>query len=184
MIPIAAALLSGLAEKGLGLLRDALVAKGKQKVEEIIGMKLPSSEGDLTPEVTAQLKIAMMTHEEKLLELSLKKQELDLEGEKLSVDNTKDARGMNARIQESANSSNLAKNAAYYLDFAIIGATVGLAFLLFFIGVPENNKELAYTAFGSLMTLSGTIINFHRGSSQSSKNKTELLNARTEKKDE
>jgi len=175
MIPILGALLTGLAERGLGLLKDAILAKGQDAVEKVIGMKIPPA-AELTPEKTAELKMAMMEHEERLLELAIEKQKVELEGEKLAVDNTKDARGMNSRIQESANASSLAKNAAYYLDFAIVGATVSAAFLLFFVGVPTSNKELAYTAFGSLMTLSGTIINFHRGSSQSSKNKTEMIN--------
>lgn len=65
----------------------------------------------------------------------------------------------------------LAKNAAYYIDFAIIGATIAVGFSLFFFDIPAANKELAYTLFGSLMTMSNTVINFHRGSSQGSKNK-------------
>jgi uncharacterized BrkB/YihY/UPF0761 family membrane protein len=78
---------------------------------------------------------------------------------------------MNAEIQLSATSSFLAKNTAYIIDFVIVGAAILLAFLLFFVGVPEENKELAYTAFGSLLTLCGTVVNFHRGSSQGSKDK-------------
>ena len=38
-------------------------------------------------------------------------------------------------------------------------------------GVPDANKELVYMALGSLITMSGTILNFHRGSSQGSKDK-------------
>jgi hypothetical protein len=42
--------------------------------------------------------------------------------------------------------------------------------------LPLENKELAYMMFGSLLTLTGTVVNFHRGSSQSSTNKQDELN--------
>lgn len=89
----------------------------------------------------------------------------------ISNANTDSARDMNAKVQESANASWLAKNTAYALDVGIVGATIFLAWFAFIKGVPENNKELVYMALGSLITMSGTILNFHRGSSQGSKDK-------------
>ena len=88
------------------------------------------------------------------------------------LNNTNSARDMNTRIQETANSSVLSKNASYYLDFAIVGATIVFGLGLFFMPIPVENKEIAYMLFGSMITLSGTIINFHRGSTQGSKDKT------------
>lgn len=85
--------------------------------------------------------------------------------------NTDSARDMNAKVQESANASWLSKNTAYALDVGIVGATIFLAWFAFIKGVPPNNKELVYMALGSLITMSGTILNFHRGSSQGSKDK-------------
>jgi hypothetical protein len=78
---------------------------------------------------------------------------------------------MNAKVQESANASWLAKNTAYALDIGIVSATIFLAWFAFIKGVPESNKELVYMALGSLITMCGTILNFHRGSSQGSKDK-------------
>lgn len=89
----------------------------------------------------------------------------------ISNANTDSARDMNAKVQESVNASWLAKNTAYALDVGIVGATIFLAWFAFIKGVPENNKELVYMALGSLFTMSGTILNFHRGSSQGSKDK-------------
>jgi hypothetical protein len=86
-------------------------------------------------------------------------------------ENTDSARKMNAEIQLSAASSFLAKNTAYIIDFIIVGATIVMTWMIFFKGVPDANKELAYMAFGSLLTLCGTVVNFHRGSSQGSKDK-------------
>lgn len=85
--------------------------------------------------------------------------------------NTDSARNMNAKVQESANASWLAKNTAYALDIGIVSATIFLAWFAFIKGVPESNKELVYMALGSLITMCGTILNFHRGSSQGSKDK-------------
>jgi hypothetical protein len=87
--------------------------------------------------------------------------------------NTDSARDMNAKVQESANASWLAKNTAYALDIGIVAATIFLAWFAFIKGVPEQNKELVYMALGSLITMSGTVLNFHRGSSQGSKDKGE-----------
>ncbi len=101
--------------------------------------------------------LARMANETKLVELTNA--------------NTDSARDMNAKVQESANASWLAKNTAYALDVGIVGATIFLAWFAFIKGVPENNKELVYMALGSLITMSGTILNFHRGSSQGSKDK-------------
>ena len=87
--------------------------------------------------------------------------------------NTDSARDMNAKIQESPEASWLAKNTAYALDIGIVSATIFLAWFAFIKGVPEQNKELVYMALGSLITMCGTVLNFHRGSSQGSKDKGE-----------
>ena len=97
--------------------------------------------------------------------------EIDLKQFELHNANTDSARKMNAEIQESANASWLAKNTAYALDIGIVSATIFLAWFAFMKGVPDANKELVYMALGSLITMSGTILNFHRGSSQGSKDK-------------
>lgn len=109
--------------------------------------------------------------------LALKLREIDLKELEAHNANTDSARKMNAAIQTSEHASGLAKNAAYIIDFAIVGATIFMTWFLFFKGVPEANKELAYMAFGSLLTLSGTVVNFHRGSSQGSKDKAEEVKA-------
>ena len=101
--------------------------------------------------------LAQMANETKVLELNNA--------------NTDSAREMNAKIQESDSASWLAKNTAYALDIGIVAATIFLAWFAFIKGVPEANKELVYMALGSLITMCGTVLNFHRGSSQGSKDK-------------
>jgi hypothetical protein len=104
-----------------------------------------------------------------------KLQELELEMAKIDAANTADARKMNSEIQNSATASWLAKNIAYVIDVAIIAGALTMTFVVFIIGVPEQNKSMAFTALGSLWTLTGTVVNFHRGSSAGSKAKTEEL---------
>ena len=104
-------------------------------------------------------------------EAAAKLAEIDTKQFELHNANTDSARKMNAGIQESANASWLAKNTAYALDIGIVSATIFLAWFAFMKGVPDANKELVYMALFSLITMSGTILNFHRGSSQGSKDK-------------
>jgi hypothetical protein len=101
--------------------------------------------------------------------------ELELEMAKIDASNTADARKMNSEIQNSATASWLAKNIAYVIDVAIIAGALTMTFVVFIVGVPEQNKSMAFTALGSLWTLTGTVVNFHRGSSAGSKAKTEEM---------
>lgn len=168
MIPIAAAILSTLASNGLSILAGAIQSKGKQVIEEKLGVTIPENVSALTPEVISTLKQKEMEHEEFLISA-----QLDLAKEENA--NTANAREMNARIQESDKADHIAKVAAYYLDFVIIISTIILAALLFFIDTPTPNKELLYTAFGSLLTMCMTILNFHRGTSAGSHKNQEAL---------
>ena len=104
-----------------------------------------------------------------------KLQELELEMAKIDASNTADARKMNSEIQNSTTASWLAKNIAYVIDVAIIAGALTMTFVVFIVGVPEQNKSMAFTALGSLWTLTGTVVNFHRGSSAGSKAKTEEM---------
>lgn len=158
MLPLIAGIVSSLLANNLPKLAQAVVDKGLDYVEEKTGVKL---EPDMSAEKIAELKLAAMKHEEFVEEQHNK--------------NTADARSMNARIQEAVSGSTLAKNAAYFLDFTIVGAAVIVSWLAFFQGVPAENKELVYMALGSLWTLTGTIINFHRGSSRNSQLKDSTI---------
>lgn len=166
-------LLLTLLAQGLGTLGNAVLAKGKQAIEEKLGVDLEKE--SQTPEGLLKLKQLEIDHEEFLLDNILKNREIDLKDKALDIDNTKSAREANAKIQDSANASQLAKNAPYIMDFIIVGGTLILAYFIFFIGIPPQNKDIAFAAFGSLLTLCGTIINFHRGSSASSKDKDGLI---------
>ena len=75
MIPIIGALLGTLAENGLGLLSSAIQAKGKEVVENTLGIKIPDNP---TPEDVAKLRQLQYEHEERLIELGIEKAKLEL----------------------------------------------------------------------------------------------------------
>lgn len=176
MLPFLAPILTSLASSGLSVLAGAIQAKGKEVIEDKLGVKIPDSAEQLTPELIQELKIKEMEHEEFLVNAQIELAQLSLDEIKEDNKNTDSAREMNTRIQESANADHIAKVSAYYLDFLIIGATLVLACIIIFKPIPTENKELLYTAFGSLLALCGTIMNFHRGTSSSSKNKDDAIN--------
>jgi hypothetical protein len=76
MIPIVASLLGTLAQNGLGLLSSAIQAKGKEVVENTLGVKIPD---DPTSEDVAKLRQLQYDHEERLLELGIMKAKAELE---------------------------------------------------------------------------------------------------------
>lgn len=158
MLPIIASIVSSLISNNLPGVAQKVVDNGLEFVEDKLGMKLKP---DMSPEEIQKVSEAAMKHEEFLISEAYK--------------DVADARDMNEHIQESSSSSTLAKNAAYILDFMIIGSAIVLAFISFFVGVPDGNKELIYTLLGSLWTYSGVVINFHRGTSSSSHKKDDFI---------
>ena len=75
MIPIIATLLGSLAQNGLGLLSSAIQAKGKEVVENTLGVKIPDNP---SAEDVAKLRELQFAHEEKLLELGIEKAKMEL----------------------------------------------------------------------------------------------------------
>ena len=162
-----APIVAELAKNGLNLLVNAVTAKGKDFVEEKLGIDLEKE--TQTEEGRIKLRSLEIQHEEFILQAAQKEAENRLKDKELDIQNTANAQNMNTKIQESTNASKIAKEGPYYLDFLVVGSTLILAAILLFNGVPAVNKELVYMAFGSLVTMCGTILNFHRGSSQGSK---------------
>jgi hypothetical protein len=140
------------------MMLDALLNVGGKLIDKLIPDPEAKAKAQLELATLAQNgELAQMANDTKLVELGNA--------------NTDSARDMNAKVQESTNASWLAKNTAYALDIGIVTATIFLAWFAFIKGVPEANKELVYMALGSLITMCGTVLNFHRGSSQGSKDK-------------
>ena len=86
MIPIIGALLGTLAENGLGLLSSAIQAKGKEVVENTLGIKIPDNP---TPADVEKLRQLQYDHEERLLELGIEKAKMELAELQLFADAAK-----------------------------------------------------------------------------------------------
>lgn len=173
MLPILAGILTQLAGNGLSLLSQAIQTKGKEVIEEKLGINI--EDAVQSPEGLLKLKELELQHEEMLLEYAQKGAETRLQELQEDNKNTDSARDMNTKIQSSTQASTLAKNAAYILDYIIVGTTFFMIGLMFFQAVPKDNKEFFYMALGSLLTMCGTVINFHRGTSQGSKDMSNFV---------
>lgn len=153
-----------LASIGIPFITDMISKYGEKAVtagvEKVTGVDLTKKE--LTPQ-----------DKQAIIDAEIQLKRLDFEELKLQYEDVKRASNMNIAIQDSENASTLAKNAAYIIDFMIVGATILLGAALFAFNIPTDNKELAYMMFGGMMTYCGTVINFHRSSSAGSKQKAE-----------
>lgn len=67
---------------------------------------------------------------------------------------------------------NLFRNA---VGLFALGIAAGILTGLFKIEIPPGNREVALVALGVALGWAGTVVNFHYGSSEGSKAKTELL---------
>ena len=83
MMPIIQTLLSN----GLGLVANAVMAKGQAWVEEKTGVKLAPN---MPPEEVAKLQIAQMEHEEELMRLKLEENKLNIEAFKAEAESITD----------------------------------------------------------------------------------------------
>jgi hypothetical protein len=109
MIPIIGALLGTLAENGLGLLSSAIQAKGKEVVENTLGIKIPDAP---TPADVEKLRQLQYEHEERLIELGIEKAKLEMaELELLAKAAQSDADNITDRWQADMSSDSwLSKN--------------------------------------------------------------------------
>ena len=80
----------------------------------------------------------------------------------------------------------LNSNIANVLDIIMVIGTMALAFMVLsgFIPIEGTNKEIIFYIFGALVAIVTSIYNYHRGSSQGSKDKSEVLSFESEAKNE
>jgi hypothetical protein len=122
-----------------------------------------------------ELKKAQMQYNEDLAKLSVEEQQLYLQ-------DTANARDMNAKIEGSPTASWMSKNMPYIYDIFIlvIWGSMTIYIILRWLGYIETtNKNLDMTGvlgiYSGVTALATMIIQFHRGSSQGSKDKTEII---------
>lgn len=148
------ALIAPLLSQGLSLISNAVLAKGKEWVEEKTGVNLDQP---LSAEDTLKLRQYEMDHEEELLRLRVEDKRLDLA-------DVQSARDMNTRINESVNASWLSKNVPAILALVVI--------IVGFILLGTTKDADVRTAVVGLMTL---VLGFYFGSASSSRAKDDII---------
>lgn len=163
---------------GIGFIDDLITDIGmplvKKGVKALTGIDLESKE------LTAEDKQKIMDSQIEIMKIDFEKLKEDNRAKEFVTisnnQNTANARDNNSKVQESENSSKLAKNTPYIIDFIIVISTVFLGAALFAFEIPMQNKELAYMMFGAMLAHCGTVINYHRGSSNGSAAKSDIIN--------
>ena len=145
MIPIVASLLGTLAQNGLGLLSSAIQAKGKEVVENTLGVKIPDAP---TPEDVAKLRELQYAHEERLLELGIEKAKMELaEMEMLAKAAQNDADNITDRWEaDMASDSWLSKNIR---PMSLIAIFLGYFLFAMMSAFKYNANESYVTLLGN-----------------------------------
>jgi len=165
------ALLAPLLQQGLGLIGNAVMAKGKEWVEDKVGVKLDQP---LSAEDVTKLKQFEMEHQEELLRLRIEEKKLGVEELQAYMADTKDARNM--QVQAMKSDDPFVRRFIYF--FAIFWSVMSAAYIGFitFGEIPEQNVRFADTILGFVLgTLIATIVQFFYGSSKGSQEKTAAL---------
>lgn len=165
------ALLAPLLSQGLSLIGNAVLAKGKDWVEEKTGVKLDQP---LSAEDTLKLRQFEMDHQEELLKLRVEEKKLGLEELQAYMADTANARDMQKAALQSDDP--FVRRFIYY--YAIFWSALSAAYIGFitFGHIPDTNVRFADTILGFILgTLVATIVQFFYGSSKGSQDKTEAM---------
>lgn len=153
VLPFLAPILATLAANGLGMVADAVTKKGKEFVEEKLGIDLTP---DPSPEAVQNWKLAAQQHERELLAMA--------------YGDTANARNM--QVEALRQEDLFSKRFIYY--FAIFWSLFAAGYIGFitFGTIPTDNQRFADTILGFLLgTVVATILQFFFGSSMGSKEK-------------
>jgi hypothetical protein len=157
MNPAVMSIVSGLIERGLPKVADAVMEKGVEAVEEKLGLKL-KPEDQMTDEDTKSLQEAAMKHEEFMAEIDLK----NMEG----------ARDMQLAAMQSDDP--LVRRFVYY--FITFWSILAASYIgaITFGEIPEQNVRFADTILGFVLgTMVAAMFQFLLGSSLGSRKKDE-----------
>jgi hypothetical protein len=164
VLPLLAPLLATLASNGLGMVADAVTKKGKEYVEDKLGIDL-SQKPD--PEVIAQWQQAAREHERDLIQM-------------VFADKA-DARAREVALATSQNAPLLNKIVTPALALGVVTLSFVLFAILIFVDVQMEAKDILIYILGVLSAAVTQILSYYFGSSQGSKDKDEALEAMVKK---
>jgi len=175
VIPAAlASILKPLLANGLGLVANAVLAKGKGYVEQKLGVELKP---DMTADEIIRLKTAEMEHEEELRRIKLEENKLDLQELDMFLKDVDSARDREMAIATSDKAPLLNKIVTPVLALAILALTFILFGVVMFDSNPveASRKDILIYVLGVLSAIATQIVSYYFGSSQGSKDKSDQL---------
>jgi hypothetical protein len=166
MIP---ALIAPLLSQGLSLISNAVMAKGKDWVEEKTGVKLdqPLTEAD-----TLKLRQYEMDHEEELLRLRIEENKIDLESFKEEVKDRGSARERDMEFIKRGVTNNRA-NVMFFLAVVMVGLLVWIVWKD--QNINEYVKGIFTLVLGRFLGYLDNIYSFEFGTTRGSKEKDETI---------
>lgn len=175
MIPAALLpILQPLLANGLGLVANAVLAKGKKVVEDKLGVELKP---DMSSEDMAKVQIAAMEHEEELMRLRIEDNKLDLAELEMRLKDVDSARDRETAIATSDKAPLLNKIVTPVLALSILLLTFILFGVVMFDNTPveSSRKDILIYVLGVLSAIATQIVSYYFGSSQGSKDKADQL---------
>ncbi len=148
---------------GLNMLGSAIVTKGKDYVEEKLGVQLPEEGKPIPPEKLAELRVLELEHEAKLQQITLERAKVDLEQFKAELDDVANARDREVKIATSADAPLLNKIISPVLALLV----VGVGFVLLAFGEPDVRTAAA--------GLIASVLSFYFGTSVGSREKQQMI---------
>jgi hypothetical protein len=158
MLPLLTGIISSLVSNGLGKVADAVTTKGLDYVEDKLGVKL---EPDMSPEKLATVQEAAMKHEEFMFEQEVK--------------DRSSARQREVDIASNQNVPLINKIITPALAIFVVLASFILFAILIFVDVRPEAKDILIYILGVLSAAVTQILSYYFGSSQGSKDKSELM---------
>jgi hypothetical protein len=160
LIPV----LTTLATKGLDLIGNAILSKGKDVVEKELGVDIESNLA--TEEGLETLRQAQFAHEEKLVEMALEEKKLDVEYYKLDQQDRDSARQREVDVMRAASEGDWFNHSiASMLALCVI---IGGGLFLYF----SNEADIKY----GVIALMSSVLTYYFGSSKTSSNKDAVIN--------
>ena len=180
--PIVAALsplLMELGKWGFQTIASVVTAKGKQVVEEKLGVNLEDALG--TEAGRIELKRLEIQHQEFLINAAQQSEAREFEAFKTEVDDRKSAREVNMEIATSDNAPWYQKVLLPFMAILVTGGFFGCLGALFYlsaskINLDDNTRDILIYAFGVISTGWVTIMNYLFGSSANSRTNQDTIN--------
>jgi hypothetical protein len=171
MAPFVTALLG----KGLQLVANAALTKGKDWIKQKTGVDLDKSQ--LSSEDYVALRKFEMEHEEELLRMRLEDNKLGIELTKAYLADTADARARERAVLESPVAPLLAKLTPTILAWGTVILTFSMFYYFANTEFDPNSprKDIVIYILGVLSTITTQIFSYYFGSSQGSAEKSKML---------